>query len=87
MGQRRVELQDLHNELSKDVTRSRWQDLHFADVEPADILTVTDKVVDYCWLHRCDRLSKVVEGKLFKALLRDVLLPQQHLEDSICHFC
>ena len=86
MGQRWVQLQDLDNELSKDVTRSRWQDLHFADVEPANVLTVSDEVINYCRLDRRNRLSKVVEGQLFKALRGDVLLTQQHLEDSICHF-
>ena len=86
MGQRWVQLQDLDNELSKDVTRSRWQDLHFADVKPADVLTVADEVIDYCGLYRGYRLSEVVEGQLFEALRGDILLTQQHLEDSICHF-
>ena len=86
MGHRGVELQYLYNELSEDVARSRWQDLHFADIEPADVLTICDHVINYRWLHRRDRLSKVEESELFKALLSDVLLTQQHLEDSICHF-
>ena len=86
MGHRGIELQDLYNELSEDVARFSWQDLHFADIEPADALAVCDNIINYSWLHRCDRLGKVVEGELFKALLSDVLLTQQHLEDSICHF-